>query len=471
MLVVFRFNVQITFPLNRNTMQQFKLLLIISFVLLSYQLFSQDNSGPKELVCQEKKSRIDFDVSDIEDKARADSEKLYIKIFNIDPTNIKAYDCIPNYNFELFEIRFHNYIGNESQLFVKLKNNSGRKDTTTSLLRSALYIFCANDSMQSLILKNKNYLSLEEFQTTDGVKSFRTTGIPGQEMFCWKLNQILHFVENHKEVLKHKSDDLIVEQKIDKTIAVNLHSAFPVFHSMASTNKMYKNSISMNSIPVFLGLDVQFVKKNFSFGLGAFHSTFNFNNSLKNTSYTIDWSNANIKGNNFKAIDFKNVNEIVSFSNYNIYLPLTYSLGLNKQKSIFFDINSKLIYALPFSMKSKLISGEFSYRGKIEGINDELANIPSLGFIENDQSIIGQESAVKMHGYGLNLGINMRYNYRSFSAKFGLAYYNMGYRNLQYQSGSYVTKQINDYQSSFFGVKNISSNSLALCFGIGYIIK
>jgi hypothetical protein len=424
------------------------------------------------MVCLEKKSRIDFDVSDIEDKARVDSEKIYIKIFNIDPMAIKkTYDCIPPYSFELFEIKFHYYTGNESQLFIKLKNNSGRKEEIKPSLRSTLYIFCANDSMQSLILKNKNYLSLEEFQTTDGVQSFRMIDVTGQEMFCWKLNQILNFFENHKEILKHKSDDLIVEQKIEKSIAVNLHSAFPVFNAMASTNKMYKNSISMNSIPVFLGVDVQFSKKNFSFGLGVFHSTFNFNNSLKNTSYTIDWSNANIKGDNFKAIDFKNVNEMVTFSNYNLYIPVVYSLGLNKQKSIFFDINSKLIYALPFSMKSKLISGEFSYRGKIEGINDELANILSLGFIENDQSIIGQASELKMHGYGFNLGLNMRYNYRSFSAKFGVAYYNMGYRNLQYQSESYITKQISDYQSSFFGVKNISSNSLALSFGIGYIIK
>lgn len=453
-------------------MQQFKLLLIISFVLLSYQLFSQDNSGTKEMVYTEKKSTIDFDISDIEDKARADSEKIYIKIFNIDPMAIKkTYDCIPPYSFELFEIKFHYYTGNESQLFIKLKNNSGRKEEIKQSLRSILYIFCANDSMQSLILKNKNYLSLEEFQTTDGVQSFRTIDVTGQEMFCWKLNQILNFFENHKEILNHKSDDLIVEQKIEKSIAVNLHSAFPVFNAMASSNKMYKNSISMNSIPVFLGLDVQLVKKNFSFGLGVFHSTFNFNNSLKNTSYTIDWSNANIKGDNFKAIDFKNVKEMVTFSNYNLYIPLTYSLGLNKQKSMFFDINSKLIYALPFVMKSKLISGEFSYRGKIEGINDELANIPSLGFIENDQSIIGQASELKMHGYGFNLGLNMRCNYRSFSAKFGVAYYSMGYRNLQYQSESYITKQISDYQSSFFGVKNISSNSLALSFGIGYIIK
>lgn len=453
-------------------MQQFKLLLIISFVLLSYQLFSQDNSGTKEMVYTEKKSTIDFDISDIEDKARADSEKIYIKIFNIDPMAIKkTYDCIPPYSFELFEIKFHYYTGNESQLFIKLKNNSGRKEEIKQSLRSILYIFCANDSMQSLILKNKNYLSLEEFQTTDGVQSFRTIDVTGQEMFCWKLNQILNFFENHKEILNHKSDDLIVEQKIEKSIAVNLHSAFPVFNAMASSNKMYKNSISMNSIPVFLGLDVQLVKKNFSFGLGVFHSTFNFNNSLKNTSYTIDWSNANIKGDNFKAIDFKNVKEMVTFSNYNLYIPLTYSLGLNKQKSMFFDINSKLIYALPFVLKSKLISGEFSYRGKIEGINDELANIPSLGFIENDQSIIGQASELKMHGYGFNLGLNMRCNYRSFSAKFGVAYYSMGYRNLQYQSESYITKQISDYQSSFFGVKNISSNSLALSFGIGYIIK
>lgn len=440
-------------------------------------IFSQSNSNIKiDSYYDFDRNTFDFDISAIEKRAREDSGKIHINIFyintHIDKSARKAapYQCIDNYSSDLFDINFNNYIGDENEFYINLKNNNGGKFNPLKKV-PILFVYCSNDSLQSLIDYNLSLLSLAPFQNNDGVKSYITYNINGPEMFCWKLNQILHFVENHKEILNHKSDDLIVEQKIEKSIAVNLHSAFPIFNAMASSNKMYKNSISMNSIPIFLGLDVQFVKKNFSFGLGVFHSTFNFNNSLKNTSYTIDWSNANIKGTNFKAIDFKNVNEMVTFSNYNLYIPVVYSLGLNKQKSMFFDINSKLIYALPFSMKSKLISGEFSYRGKIEGINDELSNIPSLGFIENDQSIIGQESAVKMHGYGFNLGLNMRYNYRSFTAKFGVAYYNMGYRNLQYQSESYITKQISDYQSSFFGVKNISSNSLALSFGIGYIIK
>jgi hypothetical protein len=459
-------------------MQPYKFIIIISFVLFSSLIFSQSaNNTHLNLFYSTDRATFDLDISAVEKRAQEDSQHIYMYIYyintRIDKSLNKAapYQCIDNYNSELYEISFNNYIGDDNEFAINLKNNKGVKYDPIKK-QPLLYIFCANDSIKSLIENNLSLLYLIKVQNDDGVKYYTTNNkIDCPEMFCWRLNQILDFFENHKEILKHKSDDLIVEQKIDKTIAVNLHSAFPLFHSMASSNKMYKNSISMNSIPIFLGLDVQFVKKNFSFGLGMFHSKFNFNNSLKNTSYTIDWSNANIKGNNFKAINFKNVNEMVSFSNYNIYLPLTYSLCLNKQKSMFFDINSKLIYALPFSMKSKLISGEFSYRGKIEGINDELANIPSLGFIENNQSIVGQESAVKMHGYGFNLGINMRYNYRSFSAKFGLAYYNMSYRNLQYQSGSYVTKQINEYQSSFFGVKNISSNSLALCFGIGYIIK
>ena len=459
-------------------MLPFKFILIISFVLFNSLVFSQSaNNIHLNSFYNTDKATFDLDISAVEKRSQEDPQHIYIYIYYINTridkslSKVAPYQCIDNYNSELYEISFNNYTGDVTEFAINLKNNKGVKYDPIKK-QPFLYIFCANDSIKSLIENNLSLLYLAKFQNDDGVKYYTTNNtIDSPEMFCWKLNQILNFFENHKEILNHKSDDLIVEQKIEKSIAVNLHSAFPIFNAMASTNKMYKNSISMNSIPIFLGLDVQFVKKNFSFGLGVFHSTFNFNNSLKNTSYTIDWSNANIKGDNFKAIDFKNVKEMVTFSNYNLYIPLTYSLGLNKQKSMFFDINSKLIYALPFVLKSKLISGEFSYRGKIEGINDELANIPSLGFIENDQSIIGQASELKMHGYGFNLGLNMRYNYRSFSAKFGVAYYSMGYRNLQYQSESYITKQISDYQSSFFGVKNISSNSLALSFGIGYIIK
>ena len=76
-----------------------------------------------------------------------------------------------------------------------------------------------------------------------------------------------------------------------------------------------------------------------------------------------------------------------------------------------------------------------------------------------------------MHGYGFNIGANICYNFHSFITKLGVSYYYLNYRNLQYDADSSISKQIDEYNSSFFGVKNISSNTFAFHLGVGYLIK
>ena len=453
-------------------MSRITIIISISFILLRSVLFSQSYFGPKDLIYNSTDFNFDFDLNSAEKKSLSNTKKIFISIYNIDTTKIKAYSCLPYYNFELFEIKFNNYFeGKSSQIFINLKKDNAKFKTISSL-RSTLFLFCSDDSIQSLIKANLGFLSLGElYDNNNGVRFYKIENIGEQAMFCWKLNQILAFFENHKEILQKKEQVLANDKNVDQGLSVNVNSSVLISNKFSALNNSYTNLITSNTSPFIFGVDVQFVKKNFSAGLGMFHTAFNLNNTIENSFYSVDWSNNNLNGNNLKNIYFNNVKEELLFSNYNLALPLSYSIYLNKPKSIFFSVNGSFYYTLPFSLKSKLISGDFSYRGKVEGINDELYNIPSLGLLENDKSLVGKESIVKMNGYGFNGGVNIGYNYHSLTAKFGLAYYNLNYFNLQYNEKSYLTTENNDYHSSFFGVKNISSNSLSLNFGIGYIIK
>ena len=453
-------------------MSRIKLLIIISFILLRSVSFSQTYFGPKELIYNSTDFNFDFDLNSNAIKASSNTKKIFISIYNIDSAKIKVYDCLPYYNFELFEIKFNNYFeGKSSQIYINLKNDKTKFKEILSL-RSTLILFCSDDSIQSLIKANLGFLSLGELYVHEnGVRFYKIENVREQAMFCWKLNQILTFFENHKEILQKKEQVLANDKNVDQGLSVNVNSAALISNKFSVINNSYTNSISTNTSPFMFGVDIQFIKKNYSVGVGLFHSKFNLNNSIENSFYSVDWSNNNLNGNNSKNIYCNNVKEEIIFSNYNLALPFSYLINLNKQKSLFLDINTRLFYSLPFIMKSKLISGEFSYRGKIEGINDELTNIPSLGLIENDQSLVGKESFIKMLGGGFNIGVNVGYNYHSLIAKLVFAYYNINYWNLEYEENSYLSKNINDYNSSFLGVKKISLNSAAFLLGIGYIIN
>ena len=450
-------------------MSRIKFILIVLFILFRFQLFSQIYFGPKDLIYNSADRNFNFDLNLAEKNARTYTKKIFISIYITDTSKIKAYNCLPFYNFELFEIKFNNYFGDSTMIFINLKKDNNNFKTISSL-RSTLFLYCSDTSIQSLIKENLAFLSLGDLYNNKGVKFYKIENVGDQEMFCWKLRQIYAFFERHKEILKGENTQ-VKEDTLDKGCVVNINSLSLKNLSIAGSNILYKNSLASNkSYPIF-GVDVQFIKKNFRAGVGLFHLKFNLNNSIENSFYSVDWSNNNLNGNNSKNIYYNNVKEEIIFSNYNLALPFSYLINLNKQKSLFFDINTRLFYSLPFIMKSKLISGEFSYRGKIEGINDELTNIPSLGLIENDQSLVGKESCIKMLGGGFNIGVNVGYNYHSLIAKLGFAYYNMNYWNLEYEANSYLSKNINDYNSSFFGVKKISSNSAAFLLGIGYIIN
>ncbi len=435
-------------------------------------MFSQTYWGPKDVIYNSTEFNFDFDLNAAEKKALSNAKKIFISIYIIDTTKIRAYNCLPYYNFELFDIKFNNYVEVESsQIFINLKKDNAKFKTISSL-RSTLFLYCKDDSIQSLIKANLGFLSLGElYDNNNGVRFYKIENIGEQAMFCWKLNQILTFFENHKEILQKKEQALANDKNIEQGLSVNVNSSVLISNKFAASNNSYTNSITANTSAFIFGFDVQFVKKNYSVGLGLFHSRFNLNNSIENSVYTLDWSNNNLSGINSKNIYYNDVKEEIIFSNYNIVLPFSYLINFSKPNSLFLDINSRIFYSFPFTMKSKLVSGDLSYRGKMEAINDELINIPSLGFIENDQSLVGKESSIKMHGYGFNIGANICYNFHSFITKFGVSYYYLNYRNLQYDPDSSISKQINDYNSSFFGVKNISSNTFAFHLGVGYLIK
>jgi hypothetical protein len=303
------------------------------------------------------------------------------------------------------------------------------------------------------------------------------TSIVQKDSTVWGIKKIISDTIIPQLDLLTKKVDLI-SKKLSKEVkpdsinkfSINLSTAALLSGKIKSSTGPYNNQLGINQQPMRFAIDFQYWMNNFRLGLGYSYSNFQFNNSLADSSYSTTWNSSFLGNSNQLNVYYKNIQEKISFQNNNLYLLAGYSIPFSNNK-LRIDIDASFQYSLPFVVNSKLANGEFTYRAQVNGIEDEMMNIPELGLVENDLSSRGKESNFKMHGIGFNIGSNLVYSYKNFDIKFGLGYNYNSYTNEKYNENSRMTELVGDYKSSLLSSKTISAQFFMLQLALGYTIK
>jgi hypothetical protein len=317
-----------------------------------------------------------------------------------------------------------------------------------------------------------NYLQLfiEEVNEQNNIVS-KIDNSTIREIFT-KIDSLFLVFNFKLEKLTNKFDSAHLQKNIisKNKFSINLSTAALLSGKIKSSSGPYSNQLGINQQPMRFAIDFQYWMNNFRLGLGYAYSSFQFNNNLADSSYSTTWNSSYLGASNQLNVYYKNIQEKISFQNNNLYLLAGYSIPFSNNK-LRVDIDASFQYSLPFVVNSKLSNGEFTYRAQVNGIEDEMMNIPELGLVENDLSSRGRESNFKMHGIGFNIGSNLVYSYKNFDIKFGLGYNYNSYTNEKYNENSRMTELVGDYKASLLSSKTISAQFFMLQLALGYTIK
>ncbi len=432
----------------------------IFFLFLCFCAYSQVSNSDTE--------KIPFYDLEFEKRANNGPDTLFMLLYNFDVNDSKkklTYDCLPNYNIEILNVSVVTYDGPSNKYYLTRKSDNKTEDYT----RSIFFIFTSSPKIQKLIDDNLFKLSLERYQSRNGVVTYKITKIDNQDVFCWKLSQAIKFFESNKELFKEEEKPTEKVEEKNK-FSINLSTAALLSGKIKSSAGPYSNQLGINQQPMRFAIDFQYWMNNFRLGLGYAYSSFQFNNNLADSSYSTTWNSNYLGASNELNVYYKNIQEKINFQNNNLYLLAGYSIPFSNNK-LRVDIDASFQYSLPFVVNSKLANGEFTYRAQVNGIEDEMMNIPELGLVENDLSSRGRESNFKMHGIGFNVGSNIVYSYKNFDIKFGLGYNYNSYTNEKYNENSRMTELVGDYKSSLLSSKTISAQFFMLQLALGYTIK
>lgn len=283
----------------------------------------------------------------------------------------------------------------------------------------------------------------------------------------------LELLSQQLEIIKNR---IPIEGKHD-TIKFSINLGFSILNpqKIATSQGFYSNQLSAAAMPLSYAADFQYWINNFRVGLGYAYSNYQFNNSLADNNYSIDWKSDKLSNASQMNIYASNLRESFSFEQHNLNLLAGYSHTFKKKepgKNKFrIDVDLGLGYVLPFTLRSRLTDATISYRGLVNGIEDELINIAELGLVENDRTAIGKETALRMQGISLNTGLNLVYAYNNFNFKLGMGYHLNRYRNKSYNENQRLSYFSGDYQSSLYSNKQLSTQFNSFQFSIGYTIK
>jgi hypothetical protein len=117
---------------------------------------------------------------------------------------------------------------------------------------------------------------------------------------------------------------------------------------------------------------------------------------------------------------------------------------------------------------ANLISGEFSYKGKVDGVAGEIENIESLGLQNNITLNKNRSSSGLFSGVGATL--RLFYSFGNDKVGFCLFPYLSieSLKNRNDQTTDYLmTKSANDYTPSLFNLQRIQTTS----FGLGFALQ
>lgn len=398
--------------------------------------------------------------------------------------------CFPNFSISKFGIKI---IQPEEVTTFRcnfLVNNKKFSSTGRSNI-----ILCANQN-DSLVKMNSAELDLVRKKISNELSYFEFGGVKNEEDFCWKLQQLMYFLDELPEPniknMKLSRSSIIVDLGLSSNLSDNVqlkiyNNNFNNFNYNVESKKSFQISLlkRINGEEIFTLTDLsrsnkveKIAKYNpLRVSLGLHYSYSNqimtsnadnlFDQIIKQQSLN-EISQLNVYGSNVK--------ERFVISNHRIGAEFRMEKERNETCKDGIKYSSFGMSFIPYSIigsyfDAEIISGEFSYKGKSDGISDEIENVSTLG-LENNVTLDTRRSS---SGLFTGLGTVLRLFYSFGTDKIGFSLYPFlsleSLKNKSDFSGNYtLTKNKNDYTPSLYNIQKMRNTNFGLGFSLQFPI-
>jgi len=397
-----------------------------------------------------------------------DKDKISVNIFYLDALReqkIIDYTCLKEYDVELFEFTIYNTLtskGDAKELVIKSKEKNKIKVEKENMLRSMLYFTIDSTSILiNSIEKNLEELDIKRIYTCSTMLTYKLEGIANQEVFCWKLNRLIKFIEAHKELL-NKTDD----ESSNFNIQFQSSGLYGIAPKIRLKNSFYSSNHNVQSM---MGIDFKVMgfynipdKYGLGFGLGFSRTYVTTTNSIENQSYSTTWTHPQLQGDQIKNVYLNDVVEQSDLTLNTLNVPLSLRYKCNNKLN--FQLNITPSFVLPSNITSRITSGNISYRGQVEGIDDELYNISELGLFDNIS--LNQSTTQKYSGWGIEFGGNISHVFKTGSVFIGVGYNFQRLKSDFSNERLHLSSDVTHYNSSFSSADGFSLSAIMLNTGI-----
>jgi hypothetical protein len=334
------------------------------------------------------------------------------------------------------------------------------------LKRSTLFIIVQNPQIRNFLENNSEYLSLNICKDCSSEKSstkketiFQLINITNSKDFEWKVNQLIFNLSNLKLEEPEKKKD---EQKnsFELNFSQSLFAA-QNYHSEISNIK--------NSKANFNSVDFNFktsINQRLKILIGS--SIHNLSGGTKSDKISYSFSDYTPQG-----LYINRINTINNFSETwkaDNCISLNTGLVFSFSKSEKLNLSSTISVGkfLPIVARTSVDNATFNYEAKLDGINDTLKNIQSLGLLNNVQYTNGLYETLNFTGSRYQFQLNASYNLNPVFYIQGLLSFTMIHlRNVNYKANLPISKSYGDFSSSYNNVKSMTLLPFSIGLGIG----
>jgi hypothetical protein len=448
------------------------------------------------IVSEAQKSSKLFEILIVREYSTTNAYNNLLRDFNMQYDSIKQnekksipdlrYLCLPLFNVNKFGIKIIqpsevttfrcSFSVNEKKF-----NSSGRSNIILSIK--------TNDS---LLNKSLTELDLVKKRINNETNYYEFGGVKNEEDFCWKLQQLIYFLnelpEPETKELKLSRSSIQIDMGFGSNLSNSVQkknynssydgsqysleslSAFnftllkrigqeSITNEALSENNTIKKVTRFNPLRISLGFQYSYVRQLISGNIET------FTDRLVNAG--------NIDGINQLNIYGSNINERFTISNHRIGAELRIEKETNTPYKDGITYKSFGFSFIPYSVigsyfDANLISGEFSYKGKVDGVAGEIENIESLGLQNNVTLNKNRSSSGLFSGMGATL--RLLFSFGTDKVGFCLFPYLSveSLKNNKDQSADYLmSRGVNDYNPSLFNLQRIQTTS----FGLGFALQ
>ena len=336
------------------------------------------------------------------------------------------------------------------------------------LKRSTLFIIVQNPQIRNFLENNSEYLSLNICKDCNSEKSstkketiFQLINITNSKDFEWKVNQLIFNLSNLKlEEPEKKKDEL------KNSFQINFNQSLFAYQNWKSDlSDLIYSKANINSVDFNFNIKIN---KKVNVLYGASLVNLRSGVSSEKISYSfVDYTSQGLSINRINTIN--NFSETWNASNC-LALHTGLNISIIKSKNEKFNISSTFSFGkfLPIMARTDVKSGTFNYEAKLDGINDTLRNIQSLGLLSNVQYANGLNETIHFSGSKFHAQLNASYNFNSVFYLQGLMSFSVvQLRNVNYKANLPISQSFGDFNSSFNNVKSMTLLPFSIGLGVG----